>query len=194
VSQLNESETELAKVRAYLNFDMIASPNYMIGIYDGDGSGFNLTGPPGSDQIEYGFEQFFESQGSPYVPTEFSGRSDYGPFLDVGIAAGGLFTGAEVVKTEEEAELFGGTAGEAFDPNYHEVGDTIDNLNYDAFLLNTKAIADAIALYGTSLETIPVRGAAERRRAVESAKSRKAKRAQHVHVHKAPCGGSKETS
>jgi Zn-dependent M28 family amino/carboxypeptidase len=192
VSQLNESEAELAKVRAYLNFDMIASPNYMIGIYDGDGSGFNLTGPPGSAEIEYAFEQFFESQGSPYVPTEFSGRSDYGPFLEVGIAAGGLFTGAEEVKTEEEAEMFGGEAGVAFDANYHEAGDTIDNLNYDAFLLNTKAIADSVALYGTSLDTIPVRGAAERKRSAEVAKKHLKEKRATKHVHSAPCGHSKD--
>lgn len=192
VSQLNESETEIAKVRGYLNFDMIASPNYMIGVYDGDGSGFNLTGPPGSAEIEYAFEQFFESQGSPYVPTEFSGRSDYGPFLEAGIAAGGLFTGAEGVKTEEEEALFGGTAGVAFDENYHEVGDTIDNLNYDAFLLNTQAIADAVALYGTSLDTIPVRGAAERKRSAEVAKKHLKEKRAVKHVHSAPCGHTKD--
>lgn len=39
------------------------------------------------------------------------GRSDYGPFLEVNIPAGGLFTGAEVVKTAQEAVLFGGQAG-----------------------------------------------------------------------------------
>lgn len=167
---------------------MIASPNYFLGIYDGDGSGFNLTGPPGSAEIEAAFEQFFESQDSPYLPTEFSGRSDYGPFLDNGIASGGLFTGAEEQKTEQQAELFGGEAGVAFDANYHEAGDTIENLNYDAFLINTKAIADAVALYGTSLDTIPVRGAPERRRAAEFVRSKKAKRT-GKHVHAGPCGG-----
>ncbi len=41
----------------------------------------------------------------------FDGRSDYGPFLDVGIPSGGLFTGAEKFKTEEQAARYGGTAG-----------------------------------------------------------------------------------
>jgi Zn-dependent M28 family amino/carboxypeptidase len=36
---------ELAKIRLYLNFDMIASPNYVYAIYDGDGSPFNVSGP-----------------------------------------------------------------------------------------------------------------------------------------------------
>ncbi|KAI7678589.1 hypothetical protein KC319_g3254, partial [Hortaea werneckii] len=133
----------------------IASPNYMFGIYDGDGSAFNLSGPPGSAQAEAFFEDWFASNGLNSVPTEFSGRSDYGPFLDAGIPAGGLFTGAEVEKTEEEAALFGGTAGVAFDPNYHQVGDNYTNLNFEAFVANTKAIAAAVAEYGTSFESIP---------------------------------------
>jgi Zn-dependent M28 family amino/carboxypeptidase len=32
------SQEELDKIRLYLNFDMIASPNFKYGIYDGDGS------------------------------------------------------------------------------------------------------------------------------------------------------------
>ncbi|KAI6915169.1 hypothetical protein KC334_g176, partial [Hortaea werneckii] len=153
VTTLNASEVE--KIRLYLNFDMIASPNYMFGIYDGDGSAFNLSGPPGSAEAEAFFEDWFAANGLNSVPTEFSGRSDYGPFLDAGIPAGGLFTGAEVEKTEEEAALFGGTAGVAFDPNYHAVGDNYTNLNFEAFVANTKAIAAAVAEYGTSFDSIP---------------------------------------
>jgi carboxypeptidase Q len=44
-----------------------------------------------------------------------------GPFLDIGIPCGGLFSGAEEVKTEEEAAIWGGTAGVAYDVNYHKV-------------------------------------------------------------------------
>lgn len=146
---------EIEKIRLYLNFDMIASPNYVYGIYDGDGSAFNISGPPGSAEIEANFEQFYAAAGLNSVPSAFTGRSDYGPFLENNIPAGGLFTGAEVVKTEEEVALFGGTAGEAYDACYHEVCDTIDNLNLEAFEVNTKAIANSIATYATSLDTIP---------------------------------------
>lgn len=103
VAQL--SEAEKAKIALYLNFDMIASPNYIYGVYDGDGSAFNTTGPAGSDDIEHVFEKYFKSVGLNTVPSEFDGRSDYGPFLDVGIPSGGLFTGAEGVKTAEEKKL-----------------------------------------------------------------------------------------
>ena len=62
------------------------------------------------------YVSFFDKLGTGSVPTAFSGRSDYGPFIDVNVPAGGLFTGAEGIKTAEEAALFGGTAGEAYDP------------------------------------------------------------------------------
>ncbi|POS77063.1 leupeptin-inactivating enzyme 1 [Diaporthe helianthi] len=155
---VNQSTAEdLDKIRLYLNFDMIASPNYKLAIYDGDGSAFNLSGPPGSAEAEALFENYFESKGLPSEPTEFNGRSDYGPFLAVGVAAGGLFTGAEEIMTEAQAELYGGTAGVAFDENYHAVGDTVDNLNLEAFLINSRAIAHSIATYATSFDTLPPR-------------------------------------
>lgn len=153
VSSLPQEERD--KIRLYLNFDMIASPNYVYGIYDGDGSSFNLSGPAGSAEAEQTFEDFFTANGLPFQGSAFTGRSDYGPFLDVGIPAGGLFTGAEVVKTAEEAVRYGGTAGEAYDANYHLVGDTIDNLNVEAFLVNTRAIADSVAKYATSFDSLP---------------------------------------
>ncbi|RVX71221.1 hypothetical protein B0A52_04795 [Exophiala mesophila] len=149
VSQLNQTASEIAKIRAYLNFDMIASPNYYLAIYDGDGSTFNLSGPPGSAEIEWDFQAFYLDQGVNYSASAFDGRSDYGPFLENNIPAGGLFTGAEDLKTEEEELAYGGTAGEAYDDNYHKVGDNITNLDLDAWFLNTKSIANSIALYAT---------------------------------------------
>ena len=149
---------EQARIRMYLNFDMIASPNYVLAVYDGDGSAFNLTGPPGSAQAEALFNDYFNNiEGVPSVPTEFSGRSDYQAFINVGIPSGGLFTGAEGIKTAEQAELFGGQADVAYDVNYHLVGDTIDNCNAVAWVTNTRAIAHSIATYGNSWEGIPER-------------------------------------
>lgn len=155
VSQLNETAEELAKVRAYLNFDMIASPNYAYLIYDGDGSAFNLTGPSGSAEIEALFEDYYTSVGKTYNATAFDGRSDYGPFLDVGIASGGIFTGAEVPKTEEGQDIWGGLEDLAYDENYHAVGDNIFNLALDAFWLNTKLIAHGVATYAQSFDSLP---------------------------------------
>ena len=72
---------ELSKIQYYLNFDMVASPNYVRFIYDGDGSQFGLEGPPGSDRIERAFEDHFEQVGLTSTGTPFDGRSDYGPFI-----------------------------------------------------------------------------------------------------------------
>ena len=81
--------------------------------------------PPGSAEIEDVFERFYAERGEPSQDSEFSGRSDYGPFIAVGIPAGGLFTGAEVPKTAAEAALYGGVAGAAYDPCYHSFCDNL---------------------------------------------------------------------
>ena len=128
----NLSDANLAKIYANLNYDMLGSPNYVRFVYDGDGSDTDPAGPPGSGEIEKVFTDFFDSKGLASDPTEFSGRSDYGPFIAVGIPAGGLFSGAEGVKTPEQAAVYGGTAGEAYDPCYHQECDDITNLNTDA--------------------------------------------------------------
>ena len=153
----NLAPEESLKIRAYLNFDMIASPNYVHQIYDGDGSAYGLTGPAGSGDIEEFFEKYFARVGVPSNATEFNGRSDYGPFLDANIPAGGTTTGADEVKTEEEQKIWGGVAGEILDQNYHQAGDIVDNLNQEAWLLHARGIAAAVAKYATSWEGFPAR-------------------------------------
>lgn len=155
----NLAASELGKIKLYLNFDMIASPNYIYGIYDGDGSAFNLTGPPGSAQAEALFQSYYDTLDLSYTASPFDGRSDYEAFIENGVPAGGLFTGAEAIKTEEEAAIFGGEAGRAYDENYHEAGDTVENLNLEAFDVNTRAIAWVVATYLRSFEGIPDRPA-----------------------------------
>ncbi|EHK97568.1 putative leucine aminopeptidase 2 [Glarea lozoyensis 74030] len=149
------SEAELAKITLYLNFDMLASPNYVYAIYDGDGSAFNISGPPGSAAAEKLFEDYFRNDvGLNTIPTAFDSRSDYAAFAARGVPVGGLFTGAEVKKTPEQAVLFGGQAGVAYDVNYHGAGDNVSNLNVGAWIQNTKAIAHAVATYGISFASL----------------------------------------
>jgi Zn-dependent M28 family amino/carboxypeptidase len=130
VSQLTDQEIQ--DHFANLNFDMLGSPNYVRFVYDGDGSPTGTAGPPGSAQIEDVFNNYFASQGLATEPTAFDGRSDYGPFIAVGIPAGGLFSGAEGEKTPEQAAIYGGTAGEPYDPCYHQACDDITNLSTKA--------------------------------------------------------------
>lgn len=112
-----------------LNFDMLGSKNFARFIYDGDGSATGTSGPNGSGNIERVFSEYFASEGLYTEETAFDGRSDYGPFIDAGIPAGGLFSGAEGIMTEDQAAGFGGTAGQPFDPCYHEACDDITNVN-----------------------------------------------------------------
>ena len=65
-------------------------------------------------------------------------------FTNAGIPAGGIFTGAEKIKTAEEAALFGGVAGVALDYCYHQACDTINNLNTTAFGEMKNAAADVL--------------------------------------------------
>jgi aminopeptidase Y len=154
----NLSQAEIDKIALYLNFDMVGSPNHVFFIYDGDNSdGVGAgAGPAGSAQIEKTFERFFESIGQPFKGTDFTGRSDYGPFIAAGIPSGGLFTGAEGIKTAAEAAIWGGTAGIAYDPCYHQACDTFANVNLFALDVNSDAIAYAVLQY--AMNTADVNG------------------------------------
>ncbi|KAF2242215.1 leupeptin-inactivating enzyme 1 precursor [Trematosphaeria pertusa] len=150
------SQAEKDKIRLFLDFDMMASPNYAFQIYDGDGSAFNSTGPPGSSEAEAEFTHYFRDIAKVnHTEIEFDGRSDYGPFMEAGIAAGGIACGAEGIKTQEEFEMFGGAAGVPYDVNYHEDGDTTNNLNYEAWIQMTRAIAHVTATYARSFDSLP---------------------------------------
>ena len=154
VANLTDEEAE--DITLYLNFDMIGSPNYFFGIYDGDDSdGVGAgPGPDGSAEIEKTFEDFYNGVGEPFEGTDFSGRSDYGPFIAVGIPAGGLFTGAEGIKTDEQVAIYGGVAGDQFDPCYHLACDTFDNISLKALDVNSDAVAYSTLKYAMTTETI----------------------------------------
>ena len=71
---------------------------------------------PGSTAIEDLYESYYTSIGEPYDDSAFDGRSDYQAFIDAGIPSGGLFTGAEVPKTEEQQAIWGGIGRGAVRP------------------------------------------------------------------------------
>jgi Zn-dependent M28 family amino/carboxypeptidase len=157
----NLSQEEQDDIALYLNFDMIGSPNHVFFVYDGDDSdGVGAgPGPAGSAEIEEFFEGFYDSVGEPFKGTDFSGRSDYGPFIAVGIPSGGLFTGAEGIKTPDEVVLWGGTAGNQYDPCYHLACDTFANVNLHALDVNSDAVAAAVLTFAMNTETVnEVRG------------------------------------
>mmetsp|Transcript_6727 Transcript_6727/g.19022 ORF Transcript_6727/g.19022 Transcript_6727/m.19022 type:complete len:544 (-) Transcript_6727:44-1675(-) len=141
VESRQESTTNgLDKIAMNLNFDMTASPNYVNGVYNGSDAD-DPSIREASGNIEQLFVDYYVSQNIPYTLEPFTGRSDYGPFIEVGIPAGGLFTGAEEEKSMEERSEFGGLANAAYDPCYHQSCDTIDNVNTEALQNNARAAA-----------------------------------------------------
>jgi Zn-dependent M28 family amino/carboxypeptidase len=152
VSQL--TKRELKDIAVMLNFDMIGSPNPGWFVYDGDASDTASTGSTGSGVVEDVFVDFFASIGRETEPTAFDGRSDYDAFVAAGIPAGGLFTGAEDIKTAEQAAKWGGTAGVAFDPCYHQACDTYQNVNLVALDEMTDAMAHAVLTFAMTSSAV----------------------------------------
>lgn len=131
------SSANRAKISDYLNFDMIGSPNPGYFVYDDDPT------------IEKTFKDYFTGLGIATEPeTEGDGRSDHSPFKNAGIPVGGLFSGADYIKTAAQAAKWGGTSGQAFDRCYHASCDTSSNINDTA--LNRNADALAYAVWGLS--------------------------------------------
>ncbi|MEU4118805.1 M28 family metallopeptidase [Kitasatospora sp. NPDC028055] len=154
------SDADRKNIRLYLNFDMIASPNYAQFVYNGSGSAGGGAGPEGSAQIERFLTDYLDGRELPHEPRAFDGRSDYGPFIDAGIPAGGTDTGAEVIKTPEQQARYGGTAGAAYDACYHKACDDLDNLDLAVFDNNIDVIAHAVGTYAWDLSPLqrPVPG------------------------------------
>jgi Zn-dependent M28 family amino/carboxypeptidase len=155
------SQAEQDQIMAMINFDMIGSPNYVRFVYDGDNSAFPVgpgaaEGPPGSAYLESLFVDYFNAVGLANDPTPFSGRSDYGPFIAVGIPAGGLFTGAEGIKTAEQAVTYGGTAGAQYDPCYHLACDTYAGTNTSYARKGLDEMSDAAAHVVLTLSRVKV--------------------------------------
>jgi len=157
----------LKDIALYLNFDMIASPNPGYFTLDGDQSApldpkeYPPRVPEGSAGIERTLAGYLRNAGRTPQDTLFEGGSDYDGFTRAGIPAGGVFTGAVSDMTADQAELWGGTAGEPFDPNYHQKPDPLDRIDRTPLEINGKAVAYSVGLYAQDLRGrngVPVRG------------------------------------
>lgn len=103
---------------------------------------------------------YLKSAGKTAQDTSFDGRSDYDGFTQAGIPSGGLFSGAENKKSEEQAKLWGGTPGEPFDPNYHKKTDTLDQIDRTPLGILGGGVAYAVGLYAQDLSGrngVPIR-------------------------------------
>ncbi|KAH8728651.1 aminopeptidase-like protein Y [Phaeosphaeriaceae sp. PMI808] len=132
----NLNASEANSILTYLNFDMVSRGYF--GVFDGDGSSFNLTGPAGSDAIEKLFVEHFTKNNINVTAARFTGGSDYQSFMNIGKPVGGLHTGTGVEQ----------------DPCYHQACDTIDNPNPTTLTINAKAAAHVLSILATKGEEI----------------------------------------
>ena len=65
-------------------------------------------------------------------------------FRWLSLSAGGICTGAEVVKTDAQRKTYGGMANAPFDPCYHKACDTVDNVNQLVFIEMARCAANAV--------------------------------------------------
>ncbi|KAF2019194.1 aminopeptidase-like protein Y [Aaosphaeria arxii CBS 175.79] len=151
VAQLPEEENQ--KIRLFMDYDMMASPNFAYQIYNAT----NAANPNGSEELRDLYIDWYEEQGLNYTFIPFDGRSDYDGFIRNGIPGGGIATGAEGIKTKKEQEQFGGKAGDWYDNCYHQLCDDLGNVNETAWIVNTKLIAHSIATYARSFKGFPER-------------------------------------
>ena len=148
---------QLRDIALYLNFDMLGSPNPAYFTLDGDQSTPPRADrtpprvPEGSAGIERTLVAYLAGAGKPAQDTSFAGSSDYDSFTRAGIPAGGIFSGVDVDMTADQAKLWGGTAGEPYDPNYHLKTDTVDHIDRTALGINGSGAAWAVALYAQDL-------------------------------------------
>jgi len=173
----NLSDDDAASLGVYLNVDAIGSKNHISGVEDGDLSdtGYDIDSitddpgdlPAGTGEIETAFVSYFGSGGYETTPRVMSGESDYYPFIFIGVPFGGLFTGTDGIKTEAEAAIYGGTAGEPYDACYGNACDNMDNISQDIFLVNAQAVASVAETFANT-DALFAAGTAKRSRTTPS--------------------------
>jgi Iap family predicted aminopeptidase len=110
----NLEPEEREAIAAYVNLDMVGSPNPAEGVYsDAD------------QEIETLLRRLV---GEGAEEENAGGRSDHAPFERAGIPVGGLFTGA----------------GEPHDPCYHRACDDIDNVDMPVLVQMARAAGEAM--------------------------------------------------
>ena len=144
VDSLPQSERD--KIAAMLNFDMVGSPNFVRFVYDGDLS--DSEPPEGGAPAGVGGHR----AAVPRLLREPGARDGAdGVRRPLGLRAVHLrrHPGGRPVhrrrglKTAEEAAIYGGTAGEPYDPCYHLGCDDMDNLDTTALDQMSDAAAHA---------------------------------------------------
>lgn len=111
---------ERRRIRAYINLDLVGSPNAVPAFYaDGDSRLARVLR---------------SAAGRPLGGIAAGGSSDHAPFQDAGVPVSGLYTGS----TER------GPGGRPRDPCYHLACDTVENVNGPVLQRMARAAAEAL--------------------------------------------------
>ncbi len=139
------SDVERQAIIAYLNADMIGSPNGFAGVYH------EASPTVGSDGIHDLLAAAVRRAGGAPVDVALGASSDHWPFDQAGIAIGGVFSGASEAVTPAEAAA-GGTPGLAADPCYHRACDDLRNVDLPLARILSASLGDVV----TALADSPV--------------------------------------
>jgi aminopeptidase S len=144
------SADDLAKIKLYLNVDMVASSNGGYFAQGGQGRDEEETGPAGSATVGGVLAEQLAAAGvaAPEI-VGFVG-DDESPFIEAGIPVGGAENGDAEEKTAEQARTWGGQAGAVYDPCYHQACDRIDNVDRDVLDRYLRAVAGTVGRFATS--------------------------------------------
>lgn len=121
------SDDEVDALAAYLNLDMVASPNF-IRFVMADAPA-DPAAAEGNEAITALFTRYFEGHGLQVEPIETHGGADHGSFAAEGVPVGGLFAGSAGDKTARQVDAYGGEEGEPVDACYHQACDTSANVS-----------------------------------------------------------------
>jgi Zn-dependent M28 family amino/carboxypeptidase len=112
-------------IRAYLNFDMLGSRNGIHIVYDG-----SVTSRPAEGAAITGlFTTALDAARLSWGLEAVGAVSDHYPLEQLGIPVGGLYSGANELKSADQATTFGGTPDAPMDDCYHIGCDTRENVD-----------------------------------------------------------------
>jgi Peptidase family M28/PA domain len=158
----NLTKTELSHIGYDLDADVTATPNYSIGVLDPAAPNFfsrtvtekfpNRVYKASTISRDMAIE-YFDSIGKNHILFSPVGTDAFS-FNEVGIPAGGLLTGQDCCKTQEEVDLFGGFLGNyegnvpSFDggcvDNPFRWCDNLDNNDPEVLTFMSKAFATMV--------------------------------------------------
>ena len=136
---------------------MIGSPNYFLMVYDSDESGFDapVPVPAGLDRHRGPLRVVLHAAAASRTTTPSSAvAATTRPSSTTASRPAASSPGPRCPRPRSRQAIWGGTAGEQFDPCYHLACDTFANVSLHALDVNSDAVAFAVLTYAYSTESV----------------------------------------